>query len=101
MMKKEAKKIKKVKGKRDSVIKRKIISSNQLTIKPLITKDMTIAEVAGKYPETHKIFFSIGMHCLGCPMAMQETIEQGALAHGANVEELLKKLNNSIKSKKK
>jgi len=83
MMKKEAKKIK----------------SKPLT--SAITKDMTLAEVAGKYPETHKIFFSIGMHCLGCPMAMQETIEQGALAHGANVEELLKKLNNSIKSKKK
>ena len=83
MMKKEAKKIK----------------SKPLT--SIITKDMTIAEAAGKNPETHKIFFSIGMHCLGCPMAMQETIEQGAIAHGANVEELLKKLNNSIKSKKK
>jgi len=78
---------------------KKAKSSKPLTTK--ITKDMTIAEAAGKYPETHKVFFSIGMHCLGCPMAMQETIEQGALAHGANVEELLKKLNNSIKSKKK
>jgi hypothetical protein len=34
-------------------------------------------------------------------MAMQETIEQGAIAHGTNVEELLKKLNNAIKSKSK
>ena len=68
---------------------------------PEITKDMTFAEVARKYPETHSIFFSMGMHCLGCPMAMQETIEQGAIAHGENVEKLLKKLNDAIKKKKR
>jgi len=98
------KKMKITKGKETKRSQEKIRSPKHLSKKSLtklITKDMTIAEVAGKYPETHKVFFSIGMHCLGCPMAMQETIEQGAAAHGANVEELLKKLNNSVKSKKK
>ena len=61
-----------------------------------ITKDMIFTEVIQKYPETTKIFLELGMHCIGCPMAVQETVEQGARAHGIDIEELVKKLNNSI-----
>lgn len=40
--------------------------------------------------------FEAGMGCIGCPMAMQETIEEGCLAHGMNkkeIDELIKKIN--------
>jgi len=54
---------------------------------------MTIAEVLNKYPQTAQVFMGIGMHCLGCATATQETIEEAAIVHGEDVENLLTKLN--------
>jgi len=58
-----------------------------------ITKDMTFGEVLKKYPETVKTFFEYGMHCFGCHLSVAETIEQGALAHGVEVDKLVDDLN--------
>jgi hybrid cluster-associated redox disulfide protein len=61
-----------------------------------ITKDMSFGEVLRKYPQTVKTFFMYGMHCFGCAIAEDETIEQGALAHGVSPDELVDELNKSI-----
>ncbi len=61
-----------------------------------ITKDMTFGEVLSMYPDTVKTFFMYGMHCFGCHLAVDETIEQGALAHGVVVDDLIKDLNESL-----
>lgn len=58
-----------------------------------ITKDMSIMEVVQKYPDTVEVFMNSGMGCLGCAAAHFENIEQGALAHGIDVEGLMKGLN--------
>ncbi|GFR35208.1 DUF1858 domain-containing protein [Thermobrachium celere] len=63
----------------------------------MITKDMGIIEIVNKYPETADVFFKYGMHCLGCMAARFETLEQGALAHGIDLEAMLKDLNDAIK----
>jgi hybrid cluster-associated redox disulfide protein len=63
-----------------------------------ITKEMTFGEVLKKYPDTVKTFFQYGMHCFGCHLAVTETIEQGALAHGVAVDELIDDLNKSLAS---
>jgi len=52
-------------------------------------------------PDTIEVLLESGMHCIGCPMSQQETIEQGALAHGIEVEKLVKKLNKVIEGKKR
>lgn len=65
-----------------------------------ITKSMTFAEIAEKSPESIKILSGKGMHCIGCPMAMQETLEQGAMAHGLDADALLKELNKKLKNKR-
>lgn len=62
-----------------------------------ITKDMIIGDILNKYPNLAQHFFAIGMHCLGCPASRGETVEQACGAHGVNCDELLKKLNDSIK----
>ena len=54
-----------------------------------ITKDMTFGEVLKKYPQTVKTFFEYGMHCFGCHLSVAESIEQGALAHGVEVDKLV------------
>ena len=58
-----------------------------------ITLDMTIAEVMALNPEIAPVFFEYGMHCLSCPVASAETIEEAAEVHGIDAEELLTKLN--------
>ena len=57
-------------------------------------KDTIIAEVLEKAPEKAPLFFSIGMHCLGCAMASGETIEQACAVHGVDVDAFIEKLNS-------
>lgn len=59
----------------------------------MITKDMGIMEVVQKYPQTVEVFASSGMGCLGCAASHFENIEQGALAHGIDVDKLMEDLN--------
>jgi len=74
---------------------------NLLTKKGEIRGDMAIAEVVGHYPETMPVFFKHGMTCFGCPMALQETVEQGAEVHGIDPTEMIKELNESLSKSKK
>ncbi len=59
----------------------------------VITKDMTFHEVMKKSPEVVKVLGTFNLGCVGCMGAMNETLEQGATAHGLDVEDLLKSLN--------
>jgi hybrid cluster-associated redox disulfide protein len=59
----------------------------------VITKDMTFHEVMQKSPEVVKVLGSFNLGCVGCMGAVNETLEQGATAHGLDVEELLTALN--------
>jgi len=65
-----------------------------------ITKDNTIEEIVAKYPETMMVFMKHGLHCVGCHVAAFESIEQGAEAHGINVDALVADLNKVVSSKK-
>lgn len=66
-----------------------------------LNKKMTFSELLGKHPESVEVLLESGMHCIGCPMSMQETIERGAMAHGINPDELIKKIKlNKVKNGK-
>ena len=56
-------------------------------------KDTKIGELLEKAPEKADILLEIGMHCLGCPASLVETIEEACMVHGVDVEEVLKELN--------
>ena len=62
-----------------------------------ITKDMGIMEVVVQYPEAANVFAEFGMGCLGCAAAHFESIEEGALAHGMDVDALMEALNKLVK----
>lgn len=64
----------------------------------LITKDMSIGEIVDQYPETVPVFMSHGLGCIGCAIAQFETLEEGAMAHGIDVEVLVRDLNKSVKN---
>lgn len=67
----------------------------------MITKDMIIGEVLdnAKNPEAVAKFLveSLGMHCITCPCARMETVEQAAGTHGYDVDTVVKALNEADK----
>jgi len=62
-----------------------------------VNKNMSIAEVVMKWPESAGAFMENGLHCYGCAAARYETIEQGAMAHGVDPDKLIEAINASIK----
>jgi len=66
-----------------------------------ITKDMKIQDIVNKYPYTVEVFFKHGLMCIGCMVAQFENLEEGALAHGIDVEALLKDLNKAVEDNEK
>ena len=59
----------------------------------IVTKQTNIGAILDADPMTGKYFLEIGMHCLGCPSARGENIEQACYAHGTDADELVAKLN--------
>ncbi len=52
-------------------------------------------EVIQKYPKTSFVFIDYGLHCINCPMAAPETLEEAAKAHNLNLEKFLEDLNKA------
>jgi len=63
-----------------------------------ITKDMYIGEVLQMDRGLAAILMNAGMHCLGCPSSQMESIEEAAMVHGFSSDELVKQLNDYLKS---
>ena len=64
-----------------------------------ITKESIIGDVLDYAPDTARFFFEIGMHCLGCPSARGESIEDACAVHGTDADALIKKINDYLASK--
>jgi hybrid cluster-associated redox disulfide protein len=61
-----------------------------------ITKKTKLSKIIEEKPKAVEILINAGMHCVGCPMMAQETLEQGCLAHGMDekdINKLVEKLN--------
>lgn len=69
--------------------------------KPGITKGIGIKELVENYPESIAVLMQKGFHCLGCVAAQFETLEQGAKAHGIDVNELVKGIKKAVEEGKK
>lgn len=62
-----------------------------------IRKDMTFGEILQQYPKAAEILLGYGLHCIGCHIAVSETLEQGVMAHGmdqATLDIIVKELND-------
>ena len=65
----------------------------------LITKEMGLMDVIKKYPQTVQVFQKHGLGCIGCALANFETVEQGAMSHGMELDPLLEDLNEMAAEK--
>lgn len=65
-----------------------------------IRGDMKIGEVVSRHPETIPVFLEHGLHCIGCRVAITESIAEGARAHGMDgpaLAEFMRALNAAVK----
>jgi hybrid cluster-associated redox disulfide protein len=62
----------------------------------MITKNMIIADVIHKYPETVAVLSRLGIGCIGCIAGSHETLEQGLGAHGVDVDDVVKQMNEVV-----
>ncbi len=70
----------------------------------LVTGDMTVQEIIELYPLTMEVLGEWGLGCATCHIGAIETIEEGAMAHGFDaeeVEELINDLNEIANEEKK
>ena len=58
-----------------------------------VTKESIIGDVLDYNRGTAQFFCEIGMHCLGCPSARGESIEDACAVHGTDADALVEKIN--------
>lgn len=56
-------------------------------------EEMTIGEILRVKPEVAPVLLEMGMHCLGCPSAQGESLEEAAMVHGMDIEVLMAKID--------
>ena len=64
----------------------------------LITKQTPIEEIISSCPETVKFFNDLQMSCGSCFAVKFDTLENGALMHGMDVNDFITRLNQFISS---
>ena len=61
-----------------------------------ISKDMTIGELIAMDTNIIGILMGAGMHCIGCPSAQGESLEEAAMVHGIDPDDLVNDINDFI-----
>lgn len=54
-----------------------------------ITKNTTMGEMLDFDPGIAYILMQSGMHCVGCPSSIGESLEEACMVHGLNADEVL------------
>lgn len=65
-----------------------------------VTKETLIGDILDFDRTTARFFLDMGMHCLGCPSARGESLEQACMVHGVNADELVAKINEHLAAQK-
>ena len=60
------------------------------------TKDIMIGDLLQIDQNVAPLLLNIGMHCLGCPSSQMETIEEAAMVHGLDPDDLVVEINTFI-----
>ena len=63
-----------------------------------ITKEMIIGDILDQAPDMAPVLMAAGMHCVGCPSAQMESVEEAAMVHGIEPELLITRVNAFVDS---
>ena len=63
-----------------------------------VTKDMLMGDILNtdKAETIAEILMAEGMHCVGCPSSLMESLDEACMVHGIDVEPILAKINAAI-----
>lgn len=61
-----------------------------------INKDTTIGEILKIDPEMGAVLASMGMHCAGCPASRAETLEEAAMVHDMDADDLVEDIKGFL-----
>ena len=64
-----------------------------------ITKELTMGELLSIDRGVAVVLMNAGMHCIGCPSSIGESLEEACMVHGIEVDELLKNINEYFANK--
>lgn len=64
-----------------------------------ITKKTIIGDILDMDRTTAPFFLEMGMHCLGCPSARGESLEQACMVHGVDCDAMVEKINAHLAGK--
>lgn len=64
-----------------------------------VTKDMLIGEILKQDQTVAAILMASGMHCVGCPASQAESLEEAAMVHGLDCDELVSNINEYLANK--
>lgn len=65
----------------------------------VINKEMTIADIIRIDTGVIPILMEAGMHCVGCPSAQGESLEEAAMVHGMDIDALIDDINAYLADK--
>ena len=66
----------------------------------MVTKDMLIIDALAIDERIAGFFFASGMHCVGCPSSIHESLEEACMVHGLDVDEVFGQIQEYLNSKK-
>lgn len=61
-----------------------------------VSKDMIISDLIKVDPNIVAILMRAGMHCIGCPSAQGESLEEAAFVHGLDPDMLIDQINDYL-----
>ena len=64
-----------------------------------ITKQTTMGEMLRYDRGIAMILMQSGMHCVGCPSSVHESLEEACMVHGLNADEVLSQIQAYLASK--
>lgn len=64
-----------------------------------ITKSTTMGDMIEFDRGIAVVLMEQGMHCVGCPASIGESLEEACMVHGLNADDVLAKINEYLESK--
>ena len=61
-----------------------------------VDKSILIGDLVQIDPGIIAILMSAGMHCVGCPSSAMESLEEAAMVHGIDPDDLVNDINDFI-----
>jgi len=65
-----------------------------------ITKDTTMGEMLRYDMGIAGVLMRSGMHCVGCPSSIGESLEMACMVHGLDADQITERVNNYFANKK-